>query len=159
MDLRTFLLNLPSFSGFSPREIDILESVLKVASFPEGHVFTRQGEPGEAMHVLLEGSVRVTQQDEIAGLSQEVKELRDGELFGLLSLISQMPAAATCTATSNAKAASLSREDFDRLMQTAPQLGHHLHYMVAVQLARDLQTRNRSMRALLKREADALAAR
>jgi CRP-like cAMP-binding protein len=159
MDLRTFLLNLPSFSGFSPQEIDTLEGVLQVGKYAEGHLFTRQGEPGEAMYVLLEGSVRVTQHDEIAGLSQEVKELRGGELFGLLSLISQMPAAATCTATSAGSAASLSRQDFDRLMQVAPALGHHLHYMVAVQLARDLQNRNRSMRELLKREADAVAAR
>jgi CRP-like cAMP-binding protein len=159
MDLRTFLTNLPSFSGFSPKEIDTLEGVLKVASYPEGHVFTRQGEPGDAMHVLLEGGVRVTQQDEIAGMTQEVKELHAGELFGLLSLISQMPAAATCTASSAAKAASLTREDFDRLMQIAPQLAHHLYYMVAVQLARDLQTRNRSMRELLRREADALTPR
>lgn len=159
MELRTFLTNLPSFSGFSPKEIDLLEGALKVASYPEGHAFTRQGEPGDAMHVLLEGNVRVTQEDEIAGLSQEVKELHGGELFGLLSLISQMPAAATCTATSQVKAASLNREDFDRLMQVAPQLGHHLYYMVAVQLARDLQTRNRSMRELLRREAEAVAPR
>ncbi len=159
MDLRTFLNNLPSFSGFSPQEIGQLEGVLKVASYPEGYAFTRQGEPGEAMYVLLKGGVRVSQHDEIAGLEQDVKELHGGELFGLLSLISQMPAAASCTASSDVEAASLSREDFDRLMQMAPQLGHHLYYMVAVQLARDLQTRNRSMRELLKREAATVAAR
>lgn len=159
MDLRTFLRNLPSFSGFSPQEIDTLEGVLMVASYPEGHVFTRQGEVSDAMHILLEGSVRVSQRDEIAGLSQEVKELHDGELFGLLSLISQLPAVATCTATSQVSAAALSRQDFDRLVHDAPQLGHHLHYMVAVQLARDLQNRNRSMRELLKREAATAAAR
>jgi CRP-like cAMP-binding protein len=159
MDLRTFLRNLPSFSGFSPEEILTLEGVLKVATFPEGHVFTQQGEPGGAMHILLDGNVRVTQRDEIAGLSQEVKELHAGELFGLLSLVSQMPAAATCSAASQVSAASLSREDFDQLVQIAPQLGHHLFYMVAVQLARDLQNRNRSMRELLKREAAAVAVR
>lgn len=159
MDLRTFLRNLPSFSGFSPQEIDTLEGALKVASYPEGHVFTRQGEPADAMYILLEGSVRVTQHDDIAGLSQDVKELHGGELFGLLSLIGQMPAAATCTGTSQVSAAALARPDFDRLIHSAPQLGHHLHYMVAVQLARDLQNRNRSMRELLTREAATVAAR
>jgi CRP-like cAMP-binding protein len=159
MDLRIFLANLPSFSGFSPAELNLVEGTLKLASYPAGHVFTRQGEPGDAMHVLLEGNVRVTEHDEIAGLSQEVKDLHSGELFGLLSLISQMPAAATCTATSAVKAASLSRDDFDRLMQAAPRVGHHLYYMVAVQLARDLQTRNRSMREVLRREANAIASR
>jgi len=159
MNLRTFLTNLPSFSGFSPEEIATLEGVLRVASFPEGHAFTRQGELADAMYILLEGSVRVSQHDEIAGLSQEVKELHAGELFGLLSLISQLPAVATCTATSEASAAALSREDLDRLVHDAPQLGHHLHYMVAVQLARDLQNRNRSMRELLRREASTVEAR
>ena len=159
MNLRTFLTNLPSFSGFSPQEIDTLEGVLLVASHPEGHVFTRQGELADAMYILLDGSVRVTQHDNIAGLSQDVKELRAGELFGLLSLISQLPAVATCTATSQVSAAALSRENFDRLAHEAPQLGHHLNYMVAVQLARDLQNRNRSMRELLKREAATVAAR
>jgi len=159
VDLRTFLTNLPSFSGFSPHDIVTLEGVLQVRSYSPGQVFTRQGEPGEAMYVLLEGNVRVTQDDPIAGISHEVKELHAGELFGLLSLVSQVPAAATCTAGSPVTAASLSREDFDRLAQAAPHLGHHLYYMVAVQLARDLQTRNRSMRELLKREVAAVAAR
>jgi len=158
VDLRTFLRNLPSFSGFSPEEIYTLESAIKAATFPDGHVFTEQGEPGSAMYIL-HGNVRVTQRDEIDGLSQEVKELHAGELFGLLSLVSQMPAAATCTAASKVSAASLMREDFDQLVQVAPQLGHHLYYMVAVQLARDLQNRNRSMRELLKREAAAVASR
>jgi len=159
MNLRTFLTNLPSFSGFSPEEISVLEGVLRVASYPEGHAFTRQGDLADGMYILLDGSVRVTQRDEIAGLSQEVKELHVGELFGLISLISHMPAVATCTATSEVSAAQLSREDFDRLVHEAPQLGHHLHYMVAVQLARDLQNRNRSMRELLKREASTVEAR
>jgi CRP-like cAMP-binding protein len=159
MNLRTFLTNLPSFSGFSPQEIATLEDALKVANYSEGHVFTQQGELAHAMYILIDGGVRVTQRDEIAGLSQEVKELHAGELFGLLSLISQLPAVTTCTATSEVSAAALSREDFDQLVHSAPQLGHHLHYMVAVQLARDLQNRNRSMRALLKREAATIEAR
>ncbi|HUJ26866.1 MAG TPA: cyclic nucleotide-binding domain-containing protein [Myxococcales bacterium] len=159
MNLRTFLTNLPSFSGFSPEEIATLEGVLRVANYPEGHAFTHQGELSDAMYILLDGSVRVTEEDEIAGLSREVKELHAGELFGLLSLISHLPAVTTCTATSQVSAAALPREDFDRLVHDAPQLGHHLHYMVAVQLARDLQNRNRSMRELLKREAATVEAR
>lgn len=159
MNLRTFLTNLPSFSGFSAEDVSVLEGVLRVADYPEGHAFTRQGELADGMYILLDGTVRVTQRDEIAGLSQEVKELHAGELFGLISLVSHMPAVATCTATSAVSAAQLSREDFDRLVQEAPQLGHHLHYMVAVQLARDLQNRNRSMRELLKREASTAEAR
>ena len=49
-------------------------------------------------------------------------------------------------------AAALSREGFHKLFASAPPIGHHLQYMVAVQLARDLQERNKALRAMLLRQ-------
>jgi hypothetical protein len=40
----------------------------------------------------------------------------------------------------------------------APPIAHHLQYMVAVQLARDLQSRNRELRELLQQRAAATPA-
>jgi CRP/FNR family transcriptional regulator, cyclic AMP receptor protein len=68
-----------------------------------------------------------------------------------------MPAGATCVAKEPATVAELPREAFQRLFDTAAPVGHHLQFMVAVQLARDLQERNRSLRLLLKQRATAAA--
>jgi CRP-like cAMP-binding protein len=153
MDLKQHLRNLPAFESYSPPHLDVLAGLLEVQNYPEGHVFTVQGQQGEAMYLLIEGKVRIDERDEIAGLVHDVKELHSGELFGLLSLLDNMPAAASCAAVTPVTAAAISRAAFGQLFQSAPPVGYQLQYMVAVQLARDLQSRNKSLRALLRREA------
>jgi CRP/FNR family cyclic AMP-dependent transcriptional regulator len=157
MDLKQFLKQW-AFDRFTPQAIEELSQVMSMSMYPTGHVFIAQGQQGEAMYLLVEGAVEVRRVDELSGEPQEGAELRGGELFGLLSLIDNMPASATCTAKGAVTAAALSREGFQKLFAAAPPIGHHLQYMVAVQLARDLQERNKALRAsLLKHTAGAQA--
>ncbi len=157
MDLRSFLKTLPAFERFSPAYIDTLADLMSVASYEPGHCFIRQGQQGEAMYLLMEGAVEVARVNEATGEAEEVRELRAGELLGLLSLVDNMAAGATCAAKEHVTAAALPREAFQKLFTSAPPIGHHLQYMVAVQLARDLQERNKALRSLLHRRAAAPA--
>jgi CRP-like cAMP-binding protein len=154
MDIKSFLKTLPAFEGFSPRELDALASVMQVRLFPKGHQFIAQGEQGQALYMVMNGAVMLTRKDELTGFKQE-RELRAGDTFGLLSLIDNLPAAATCSAIEAVTAASLPRLEFSELFDAAPSIGHHLLYMVAIQLARDLQDRNTSLRSLLREQAHA----
>jgi len=156
MELLQFLNTLPAFQTFTPAYVGVLAGLMKVGQFPSGHTFIEQGQQGEAMYLLVEGAIQVRRLDEVSGQVEE-RELRAGELFGLLSLIGDMPASATCIARDSVIAAALPREAFQRLFDTAAPIGHHLQYMVAVQLARDLQERNKSLRLLLKQQAAAAA--
>jgi CRP/FNR family transcriptional regulator, cyclic AMP receptor protein len=150
MELKQFLKQW-AFDRFGEPEIAQLTALMTMSMYPNGHVFIAQGQQGEAMYLLVEGAVEVRRADEASGEPQEGAELRSGELFGLLSLIDDMPASATCTAKGAVTAAALSREGFEKLFEAAPPIGHHLQYMVAVQLARDLQERNKALRKLLLR--------
>jgi CRP-like cAMP-binding protein len=157
MDLRPFLKTLPAFEGFTPAHLDVLSGLMQVAPYPQGHRFIEQGRQGEAMYLLVEGAVEVDRVNEVSGEREEARELRAGEMFGLLSLVDNLPAGATCVAKEPVIAAALSRAAFQQLFQSAPPIAHHLQYMVAVQLARDLQERNKALRQLLKRRAAAAA--
>ena len=156
MDLTQFLNTLPAFQSFMPAYVGVLANLMQVGQYPAGKTFIEQGQQGEAMYLLMDGAVEVKRIDDVDS-HVEVRELRAGELFGLLSLIGDMPASATCTAKEPATVAALPREAFQRLFDTAAPVGHHLQYMVAVQLARDLQERNKSLRYLLKQRAGAAA--
>jgi CRP-like cAMP-binding protein len=109
------------------------------------------------MYLLVDGAVEVRRLDDAMGRPPEVRELRSGEVFGLLSLLDHMPAVATCTALEPVTAAALERPAFEALFSSAPPIGHHIQYMVAIQLARDLQERNKGLRALLAQRATARA--
>ncbi|MDB5811122.1 MAG: hypothetical protein JWN94_3244 [Betaproteobacteria bacterium] len=154
MDLKGFLKSLPGFENFSARDLDTLAAVMQVRLYPKGHQFIAQGNQGQALFIIMEGAVMLTRADERTGRKQE-RELRAGETFGLLSLIDNLPAAATCSAIEAVSAVSLPRIEFSELFDAAPRVGHHLLYMVAIQLARDLQDRNMSLRSLLRQEAHA----
>ena len=154
MDLKTFLKSLPGFEGFTGSHLDALAGVMKVQLYPKGHTFIWQGEQGQALYMIMDGAVLLSRTDELTGFKQE-RELRAGEVFGLLSLIDNLPAAATCSVLEPVTAASLPRVEFNDLFDDAPPVGHQLLYMVAIQLARDLQDRNTSLRALIDQRAKA----
>jgi CRP/FNR family cyclic AMP-dependent transcriptional regulator len=150
MDIKQFLRTLPAFEQFNVADIDALAEKMIVSSHPAGHVFITQGEQGEALYLLVEGAIQSVHVDEATGTHQETRDLHAGEMFGLLSLVEDMPAGWGAAAKEPVTVAELSWPDFKDLFRAAPPIAHHLQYMVAVQLARDLQTRNKQLRELMK---------
>jgi CRP-like cAMP-binding protein len=157
MQLKNFLKTLPTFalSNFSESDIDTLVKALYVEQYPGGHAFTYQDKQGQNLYLLIDGEVQVSRNDEITGKEQKIKIFHSGELFGLLSLLNNMPAAATCTAVGPVTVASLPRAAFNLLFQSAAPIAHHFQFLVANQLAHDIQDRNRSLRALLRQHTAA----
>lgn len=148
MELKFFLKNLPAFEEFNAAHLDVLASRLQVTEQENGHVFIRQGVQGDALYLLLDGAVTITRKD-AAGEEHEVRELCGGEMFGILSLVDDLPASASCTGHGKTRTAWLTREAFQQLFHEASPIGHHLQYMIAVQMARDLQEANKRSRAAL----------
>jgi CRP-like cAMP-binding protein len=146
MDLKIFLRNQPAFEFFSKAHTEALLGALQVEDCPDGFVFIHQGGVDGAMFMILSGTVNVIRQDRPGDTEYPVRELRDGEMFGLLSLVDNMPAAATCVAHGPVRIAALTREAFQTLFTAAPPISHQLQFMIAVQLARDLQEQNEFLR-------------
>jgi CRP-like cAMP-binding protein len=146
VELDIFLRNLPAFSSFQDKHLRSLEDALQTEDCPDGYVFIHQGSANGAMFLIMSGTVGVIRSDHPAQTKYAVRELRDGEIFGLLSLIDNMPAAATCVAQGPVRIAALTREAFDDLLEIAPPIFHQLQFMIAVQLARDLQEQSEFLR-------------
>lgn len=152
MDLETFLHALPAFERFSKRQLDILLSNLEMREIGDGERLLTQGEQGAAMYILVSGKVHITRRDTISQEEQDAGEARDGEVFGLLSLVEHIPSPDTCTAEGPATVAALTPERYHALFLLSPSLARQLQYMVAVQLARELQWKNQSLRKGLTRQ-------
>lgn len=150
MDIKQFLTTLPAFEHFSVADISALAEKMIVSSHPAGQVFITQGEQGEALYLLVSGTIQSVHVDEATGTVQETRDLHAGEMFGLLSLVENMPAGWGAVAKEAVTVAELSWPDFKDLFRVAPPIAHHLQYMVAVQLARDLQSRNKELRELMR---------
>ena len=77
--------------------------------FPSGGVLMRQGEPGDRLHVVLRGQVRV-ERESIDPTPLVLAILGPGELVGEMGVLDSAPRSATVTATEETQTLELGAE-------------------------------------------------
>jgi CRP-like cAMP-binding protein len=81
---------------------------------PEGKVLCREGETGSEFFVILEGEVEVTRNGERIVPDEPI------EFFGEIALIERVPRTATVTAATPLRFFVLTRQSFQRVLDTEP---------------------------------------
>lgn len=120
---------IPFLSECSRQTLEELSRLFVASHFAEGqHVF-HQGDPGEHFYVIARGCVQVVVPDD-DGREQVVNTLRDGDFFGEIALLRDVPRTASIVAWADTWCLSLSSQQFLRIMQTEPDL--HARVLAAV---------------------------
>ena len=89
--------DLFSEQKLSRMEIHFLASLSKERKLKPGEVLFREGDPGDAMYVVVDGRVRIGKQ--IPGAGEEALAFMDrGDWFGEMALIDNQPRSAEATA-------------------------------------------------------------
>lgn len=145
MHLNEFLLASPMFAGFSPDELESLSRSMRIEHYPDGHVFMCEGEPGDALYLILDGQVAVTRLNRQNRAVDRLHTMAAGELFGLIALVDHGKRTATCTAAGAVTAASLPVTAFALLYDSNAPIAHHFQLMIARQLAHDMRALNRAL--------------
>lgn len=110
---RRRLSRIPLFAALSEAtRIHLLEE-MENHTFKEGEYLVKQGQHGAQLFVMLHGEAQAIFKD-ATGKSHVVGTLRDGDTFGEVALIDQVPRTASVLATKECTALSLSREDFEK---------------------------------------------
>jgi ATP-binding cassette subfamily B protein len=102
--------------------------------FPADRLVVHEGDPGDKFYIIVRGSVQVT--TETNGTERVLTILQDGDHFGEIALLQDVPRTATVRTRTASLFVALSREQLLRLMGTAPQLRTVLHQEIARRLAR-----------------------
>jgi CRP-like cAMP-binding protein len=101
-------------------QLEHLTDYLELQPIPQWTVVVRQGDPGDAMYLVVEGELRarVLMGDQEMILST----FGAGEFFGDISLFDQGPRSADVVANTDCTLIRLSAASFDRLTREAPDL-------------------------------------
>lgn len=150
MLLKSFLKRHSMFTHLSEQDLDALSRAIYVQAFPDGHVLVQEGKQGKDLYILVEGEVMVRHYDPLSGALEELKTLEPGEMFGLLSLVDHLPAAATCVAQGPVKVGILPRASYNLLSTSAAPIALNFQLAVARQLASDIHHRNETLRGYLR---------
>jgi len=132
--LTAALGEVPLFRLLPDQDLDVLASACRVRRFRRGEVIFHQGDPGDALHVILAGRVKISSPSD-SGVEAILTTLRPGEFFGALALIDGEPRSATATAVDPSETMVLPRERFRQLVNERADVRD----IVFTELARELR--------------------
>ncbi|MFB1482655.1 cyclic nucleotide-binding domain-containing protein [Corallococcus sp. RDP092CA] len=104
------------FRPFNRKDRRNLVERFRARDVERGDVIIREGDATDGLYVVLSGEVEVHKG------GQRLSTLKEGELFGEISLLRKTPATATVEATRHTTLLRLPREDFDSLISSHPQV-------------------------------------
>ena len=107
---------VPLFAQCSRRELAEVASIADEIDLPAGKELIREGGRGREFFVLLDGTVDV-QKDE-----RRIRELKGGDFFGEIALVSDAPRTATVTTSSPVRALVVSDRSFRSLLRHSPSI-------------------------------------
>jgi CRP-like cAMP-binding protein len=104
------------FQSFNRKDRRTLVEKFLARDARKGDAIIQEGVRADGLYVVLSGEV------EVRKTGQVLAHLKEGELFGEMSLLNKAPATATVSATRRTSLLRLPREDFDTLILTHPQV-------------------------------------
>jgi CRP-like cAMP-binding protein len=111
-----------------------LALAFKPCTFPDGATIIAEGDAPEAVHMLLRGTCAVTHQS-----GARYPDLREGDLFGELSVLMEKPATATVRAMGPALTLKIPGDAFKALVLKEPAAALAVKKVAAQRFARTLQ--------------------
>jgi small-conductance mechanosensitive channel/CRP-like cAMP-binding protein len=123
------LQRVPVFIPMDETELGKLALDASLESFGKGERVVRQGEPGDALYVIVEGSAVVSIADG-ASMEREVARLARGEFFGEMALLTGEPRTAHVSAADDLDVLVIRKEALRGILERRPGLAQEMAEMV-----------------------------
>ncbi len=124
------------FKLLTSSELSIVTKYLQLRHFKKGERIFFEGDNGSALFVVLRGNVQISK------ISTHKKtifaELGQGNFFGELALVHDVPRTASAAATEDTLLVCLFRHDFESIVKSYPMLGNKMQGIINKILAQRL---------------------
>src|SRR5215203_5556410 len=112
------LRRVPLFAGLSEDDLQQLYQMAETVTVPAGQLVLQEGDPGDALYVVLDGELEITkrqgEQDILLAVS------RAGEFLGEMSLLEQKPRSASVRTLRESRLLVISQAAFQTLLSCSP---------------------------------------
>ncbi|PQP81923.1 Crp/Fnr family transcriptional regulator [Paenibacillus sp. PCH8] len=134
------------FQHLDQAESVLLTSLLHTRQYHKGDYVVQEGERSDMIYVVHQGCVKLSKYTE-NGKEHITRFLFPGDFFGQDSLLHQTPHAANAEVLESSAICSISKHDFDQLLEHDPKLAYH--FLLAVSdLLRETDAWNSSLSAM-----------
>ena len=119
--LLDFLRKIPLFDTLDDDELVVIGKHIKIFELDHGDFLFKEGQVGKSVCFLLTGSLDVIKQTDKNMV--EIATLAKGCTVGEMSIVGESKRSATVRARQHSSLASLSREDFETILNDHPRIG------------------------------------
>jgi CRP-like cAMP-binding protein len=112
------LARSPLFQGLDPKELEGIAGAMNRRRYRRHEVIFHEGDPGDALHLVVEGHVKIARES-TGGGEAIVVVLSAGDTFGELVLLDGAPRSATAIAVEATETLAMSRASFAALVDGA----------------------------------------
>ncbi len=124
-DVRRKLADIPIFAGLPPARVETAITRATIKPMAAGAPIIRQGDDADLFYVIVQGTVEVTQVD-AQGQQRTLREMKPGDFFGEIGLLSRVPRTASVTALTDGELIALDKQTFLDLVEEGPGLTYRL---------------------------------
>jgi CRP-like cAMP-binding protein len=118
--LSNLLLTSPIFTPFPEKDKQEILTMFTSTGVPTDEVIIKEGMVAPGLYIILGGEVEVTKFE--GDTRVHLARLKEGSIFGEISLINDSPTTATVQAIRGGEFLLLPREDFQDLLQRRPEI-------------------------------------
>ena len=140
------LRKIPLFAKIEPARLKLLAFTSEHVEFRPGEAICRQGDPGDAAYIVLEGSADVVVQAE--GGPMTVAQISRYDIVGEIAILCDVPRTASVVATSPLVALRVSKDGFFNLVTQFPTVGVEVMHELASRLLQTTQRLTETSRRL-----------
>jgi len=133
MDLEIFLKEVPLFSSIPDSQIQKIAACFLTKTYKKDTLIFNQGDESDAMYIIRSGAVLI--HSDKGGETVIQIELRRGEFFGEMALLSDIPRSASASVSLDATIFCLKKRDFNNLLKENRHIGLFLSRLYARRLS------------------------
>ena len=112
-----FLKSVDLFRALPGEELAQIAEIAEEQPFAAGEQVFAEGEPGDALYLVLEGAVKVHQSQ------RQLAHLGVRDVFGEMAIVDSEPRSASVTAVQDAVLLKIARDDFRDILLERPEIG------------------------------------
>lgn len=100
----------------SARQLSLLAGALDAVRFKKDEVIIHYGDSGDCFYIVEEGSVECRLKDSREGVGESTVILKEGDYFGEMALLNELPRNADIIALESVKCLRLGRQEFTSML-------------------------------------------
>lgn len=137
-----FLRNVLLFTGLSPQDLERVALLAEERGFADGEVIASEGELGDELHIVIDGTIRVIQ--DRGSTEHELAHRATGDVVGEMSLITQSPRIASLVADGAVRTIRLGQHEFESMLRERPGIAMAVMRVLANRIAEDARRHGES---------------